>query len=123
MTPFGKKIRQLRQEKGVTLKEMSKAIGVSSPYLSSLEHGKRGTPTWAMVQRIIAYFNVIWDEAEELQRLAENSNPRIVVDTACLDPKATELANKLAINIAKLDPTTLDDLLKTLNKAVAFSDK
>jgi len=28
-------------------------------------------PTWMLLQRIIAYFNIIWDEAEELQRLAE----------------------------------------------------
>ena len=78
MTPFGQKIRQIRRTKNVSLKEMAEGVGVSSAYLSALEHGKRGTPTWAMVQRIIAYFNIIWDEAEELQRLAEISNPRIV---------------------------------------------
>ena len=71
MTPLGAKMRELREARGITLKEMAKALNVSSAYLSALEHGKRGRPTWGMLQRIIHYFQVIWDEAEELQRLAE----------------------------------------------------
>lgn len=118
MTPFGQKIRQIRRTKNVSLKEMAEGVGVSSAYLSALEHGKRGTPTWAMVQRIIAYFNIIWDEAEELQRLAEISNPRIVVDTAGLDPKATELANRLSTNIGRVEVRVLEDMILTLAKGV-----
>ena len=121
MTPFGSKLRQLRKAKGIKLKEMSEGVGVSSAYLSALEHGKRGTPTWAMVQRIISFFNVIWDDAEELQRLAEISDPRIVVDTAGMDPKATEFANRLALDIGKLDSKALDDLLISLSKAIVTS--
>jgi len=121
MTPFGNKLRQLRKAKGVKLKEMSEGVGVSSAYLSALEHGKRGTPTWAMVQRIISFFNVIWDEAEELQRLAELSDPRVVVDTAGMHPKATEFANRLAQDIDKLDPQSLDELLITLRKGITAS--
>ena len=104
MTPLGQKLRALREERGVTLKEMAKALNVSSAYLSALEHGRRGTPTWVLLQRIITYFNVIWDEAEELQRLAEISDPRVVVDTAGLSPEATEFANRLANDIGKLKP-------------------
>ncbi len=87
MTPLGQKMRELREARGVTLKEMAKALNVSSAYLSALEHGKRGKPTWMLLQRIIHYFNVIWDEAEELQRLAELSDPRVTIDTAGLDPR------------------------------------
>ena len=123
MTPFGQKIRQIRRTRNVSLKEMAEGVGVSSAYLSALEHGKRGTPTWAMVQRIIAYFNIIWDEAEELQRLAEISNPRIVVDTAGLDPKATELANRLSTDIGRVDVTVLEDLILTLAKGVVKNTK
>ncbi|HTJ58152.1 MAG TPA: helix-turn-helix transcriptional regulator [Devosiaceae bacterium] len=102
MTPLGAKLRALREERGASLKDMAKALNVSSAYLSALEHGKRGTPTWVLLQRIITYFNVIWDEAEELQRLAELSDPRVVVDTGGLSPEATEFANRLARDIGKL---------------------
>ncbi len=102
MTPFGERLRAMRTERGVSQKDMAAAIGVSPAYLSALEHGRRGTPTWAMVQKIIGYFNVIWDEAEELQMLAQTSDPRVVIDTAGLDPRATALANLLARRISAM---------------------
>ena len=96
--------------RGLSLKQMAAALGVSAAYLSALEHGRRGVPTWSLVQRIIAYFNVIWDEAEDLQRLVELSDPRVVVDTAGLAPEATALANRLARDISRLDAESLASL-------------
>ena len=114
MTPFGVKLRALRSERGITLKEMADAIGVSSAYLSALEHGRRGRPSWYLVQRIITFFNVIWDEAEEIERLAAISHPRVVIDTAGLDPLATELANLMADRIAELDNAELEKMIVRL---------
>jgi transcriptional regulator with XRE-family HTH domain len=116
MTPFGDRMRKLRAERGVTLKEMADAIGVSSAYLSALEHGKRGRPGWHLIQRILTFFNIIWDEAEEVVRLARISHPRITIDTSGLDPKATEFANRLADDIGKLDPAMLDELVAVLDR-------
>lgn len=107
MTPLGQKMRELRASRGVTLKQMASALNVSSAYLSALEHGKRGKPTWILLQRIIHYFNVIWDEAEELQRLAEMSDPKVTIDTGGLSPEATELANRLARDISRLSDEDL----------------
>jgi transcriptional regulator with XRE-family HTH domain len=70
MTPFGKRMRELRAERHVTLRQMADAVGVSAAYLSALEHGKRGRPGWSLIQRIITYFNIIWDDAEEVAQLA-----------------------------------------------------
>jgi len=116
MTPFGAKMRRLRAERGVTLKEMAEAVGVSAAYLSALEHGKRGRPGWHLIQRILAYFNIIWDEAEDVVQLARVSHPRITIDTSGLSPKATELANRLADDIGKLDLATLDDMIALLER-------
>lgn len=116
MTPFGQRMRKLRLERGITLKSMANDLGVSSAYLSALEHGKRGRPGWHLVQRINAFFNIIWDDAEEVVRLARLSHPRITIDTAGLDPKATELANRLAETIHKLDEKALDELLSVLEQ-------
>jgi transcriptional regulator with XRE-family HTH domain len=116
MTPFGARLRDLRQARGMTMKAMAAAIDVSPAYLSALEHGKRGRPSWDLLQRIIGHLNIIWDEAEELERLADLSHPRVVVDTEGLGPKATELANRLARSIRHLDEATLDRLLDILGK-------
>lgn len=115
MTPLGARLRAMRHERGVTLKEMAAALRVSSAYLSALEHGRRGKPTWILLQRIITYFNVIWDEAEELQRLAELSEPKVSIDTAGLAPEATELANRLARDIDRLE---VDDLVALRNELI-----
>lgn len=107
MTPLGAKIRELREARGISLKQMAAALNVSSAYLSALEHGKRGKPTGFLLHRMIAFFNVIWDEAEELQRLAELSDPKVTIDTGGLLPEATELTNRLAVDIRKLDAEDL----------------
>lgn len=118
MTPLGAKLRTLRAERGITLKQMAEALNVSSAYLSALEHGHRGKPTWFLLQRMIAYFNVIWDEAEELQRLAELSDPKISIDTAGLSPEATELANRLAADIGRLETSDLVELKNEIIRRV-----
>jgi transcriptional regulator with XRE-family HTH domain len=116
MTPFGERMRKLRAERKVTLKEMAEEIGVSSAYLSALEHGKRGRPGWHLLQRIISYFNIIWDEAEDVVRLARISHPRVVIDTSGLEPTATELANRLADDISALELKDLAEMLAVLDR-------
>jgi transcriptional regulator with XRE-family HTH domain len=108
MTPFGERLRTLREERGILLKDMAADLGVSATYLSALEHGRRSKPNWSFVQRVIHYFNIIWDEADELQRLADLSNPRIVVETAGLSQKATLFANLLSRTIGELSDAELD---------------
>jgi len=111
MTPFGEKVRQLRNDRGILMKKMATDLGVSSAYLSALEHGHRGRPGTGFLQQICGYFNLIWDEAEEIKRLAWLSHPRVTVDTAGLSPQATELANVMAESIGELDAETLQWIL------------
>lgn len=118
MTPFGEKLRALRAERGVSQKAMAEAIGVSAAYLSALEHGRRGAPTWTLIQKIIGYFNIIWDDAEDLARLAESSHPRVRIDTSGLSPAATELANLLAESIERLDEAELRRLSASIRTAL-----
>lgn len=122
LTPLGVKLRQLRQARGVTQAEMAEALNVSSAYLSALEHGKRGMPNWAFVQRIVGYFNLIWDDADELETLAFLSHPRVTVDTADLSPNATRLANVIAQRIGHLsasDCVYLENVIEMLIEGTA----
>ena len=119
MTPFGERLRALRAERGIALKTMAAALGLSPAYLSALEHGRRGRPTHALVVAICAQLNIIWDDADELARLARLSHPRVTVDTAGLAPSATELANLLAERIRKLQPETIARMLELLQSEAA----
>lgn len=115
MTPFGEKLRAIRAARGLALKDMAAGLQVSPAYLSAMEHGRRGKPSRRFVHRVCQYLGIIWDEAEELQRLADLSHPRVVVDTAGLSVKATLFANLLADRIAGLEEDKLDRLLKDLD--------
>ena len=115
MTPFGEKIRALRRDRNVSQADMAAALGVSAAYLSALEHGKRGAPPWPMVQKVIHYFGLIWDEAEALEALARLSRPKVTIDTAGLSPAATRAVNIMEARIARLSPVEIDALLAVLD--------
>lgn len=117
MTPFGAKLRSLRAARGVTLRALAGQLEVSPAYLSALEHGKRGAPSAGLVHQVCDVFGLIWDEAEELARLARQSHPRVVVNTAGLTPDQTALANRLAQDIRRLKPETVTALLALLDAA------
>ncbi len=114
MTPFGEKVRELRKIRGISQKQMAKKLAISPAYLSALEHGHRGRPSWALIQQIISFFNIIWDEAEELESLARVSHPRMVVDTSGLSVEATELVNLLNRDIKKMKQEQIEEMLKVV---------
>jgi transcriptional regulator with XRE-family HTH domain len=116
MTPFGEKLRDLRRGRKLSQKDMARALNVSAAYLSALEHGHRSAPSFEFVQRVIGYFHVIWDEAEELQRLGGLSDPKITIDTSGLSPKATELANLLSERISEIPEDELESLLAAVRR-------
>ncbi len=116
MTPFGQRVRELRYARGIALKQLAADLEISPAYLSALEHGHRGLPSEALVVQICEYFNLIWDDFEDMQRLAALSHPRIVVDTAGLTATHTELANELARRIGRLPRDTAQRLLDILRK-------
>jgi transcriptional regulator with XRE-family HTH domain len=111
LTPFGAKVRALRAARGHSQKRMAAELGLSAAYISALERGLRGRPAAGLVKQICGYFNLIWDEAEDLARLARLSHPRVVVNTAGLSALATELANLLAERIGELDEETIEWIL------------
>jgi transcriptional regulator with XRE-family HTH domain len=117
MTPFGERVRELRRERGLLMKDMAAHLGVSSAYLSALERGERGKPTWTLVQGVLHYFGIIWDEADELARLADLSDPKAKIETAGASPRATLLANRLAREIRGLSEADLQGMLRILDEA------
>ena len=123
MTPFGSKVREIRARRGLSLKKMAEDLGVTSAYFSALEHGHRGRPGSGLIQQICGYFDLSWDEAEDLERLAGLSHPRVVVDTSGLSPTATELANLLAGSIHDMDEDTIEWILHEIRGRLGAREK
>lgn len=117
MTPFGEKLRQLRQARGILQRDMAAALEISAPYLSALEHGRRGTPSAGLIHQICQYFGLIWDEADELTALAKTSRPRLRLNAAGLTPAQTALANRLTRELRHLDPATIEAIREVLDRS------
>ena len=83
LTQFGKAVRKARIDVGVTLGAMAAALNVSSPYMNSIEKGKRFVSVlW--VQRIEEFFRT-QGHFIELGALADVSNQRVSLEGLSLE--------------------------------------
>ena len=119
MTPFGRRMRELRAERGLTQQQQAEQLGVSKAYISALEIGNRGKPSAPFVDQICAWLGLIWDDAEELKTLAAMSHPKPTVDATGTHPDAVALANLLAQNIRALDGDACARLISRLREEMS----
>ena len=119
MTPFGRRMRELRAERGLTQQQQAEQLGVSKAYISALETGNRGRPSVPFVDQICAWLGLIWDDAEELKALAAISHPKPTIDAAGTHPEAVALANLLAQNIDSLDEDACERLMTRLREEIS----
>ncbi|MCQ6280282.1 helix-turn-helix domain-containing protein [Bacillus sp. EB600] len=55
---LGKRIREQRIEKGISLTQFAKQSGISKSYLSNLERGLQQNPSIEVLKKISEYLNV-----------------------------------------------------------------
>ena len=110
MTPFGIKLKNIRVQRHKSLKDLSKALKVSTAYVSMLENGKRGRPADGLIELICSYFNLSWEEADELKFLAKHSDINTKMNSEKLSLNATMLTNVLKNNIKWLTEEQLKKL-------------
>ena len=114
MTPFGIKLKNIRTQRKKSLKDLSKVLKVSTAYVSMLENGKRGKPADGMIELICSYFNLSWEEADELKFLAKHSDINTKMNSEKLSINATMLTNVLKNNIKWLADEQLKQLIITI---------
>ena len=122
MTPFGLKIRDWRYRKNFTLYQQATALGVTPAYLSALETGMRGRPSSVLVDQICVWLGLIWDDAEELKRLAALSHPKPSINARGSSAEAVYLANLLAKNINRLSPDDCRLLVDLIRRCLHLDD-
>ena len=72
---FGEKLRELRREKGLTLRALAEAVNVDFSYLSKIENSKAGYLPGADLIRSLA--DVLGADALELLQLADKVPPEV----------------------------------------------
>jgi transcriptional regulator with XRE-family HTH domain len=68
---LGQKIRELREARQLSLRALAEKAGVSAPFLSDLEHGRRGT------ERIDDIARALGVKASELKKLDGKLTPEL----------------------------------------------
>ena len=118
MTPFGLKMRELRRQHNRTQQQQASFLGVSKAYISALETGWRGQPSAIFVDQICVWLGLIWDDAENLKRLASLSHPKPSIDVRGKTANAVYLSNLLAQNINSLSPEDCSDLIREIERLI-----
>ena len=111
MTPFGIRLKYIRVQRHKSLNDLSRALKVSIAYVSMLENGKRGRPADGLIELICSYFNLSWEEADELKFLAKHSDINTKMNSEKLSLNATMLTNVLKNNIKWLTEEQLKNLI------------
>lgn len=116
LTPFGKQVRKLRIDVGVTLKSMADAMGVTSSYLSAIETGKRAI-TDQVLNSIISYFGNVGVLANaELAKAARDSQQSVEINLSGKNQNAREVAMAFARNFDELSDDEFARLRELLTK-------
>jgi SOS-response transcriptional repressor LexA len=63
---FGERLKELRKNKGLKIRELESLSGVSNAYLSQLENGKRGKPSPEIIKKLAPHIGVTYTELMKL---------------------------------------------------------
>lgn len=115
LSKFGKTVRKLRIDKGVTLKAMAETLGKTSAYLSAVETGRKNPPG-RLVEQIATYFNLPPHEAEGLQQAAEESRTEVTLPMVGFNDAQREVAAAFARQFSSLTKEELEQIRVLLEK-------
>lgn len=112
ITKFGRELRKLRLDLGITLFEMAQAIEVSSSLLSSVETGKKPA-TDVLMNKLFSVYPAVRDRAAEFRRLAEETQKEVTINLKSNQHAgANELAMSFARKFDSFSEAEIDQLLK-----------
>ena len=110
-TSLGQRLRKLRDKAGLSARELAKRIGVSSPFLSDIELGRR-FPSEEVLVKLTAALNVPLEDLKQYDNRAPVADLKRLMDS---DPKLG-LAFRTALEKVKSGELTTEDLIDRLSK-------
>lgn len=115
MTPFGRFMRYIRTEKGLLLKDVANMLGVTSAYLSALEHGKKGQPSATMIATLESKLKLSPQQRRELRDAVRDSMNSMDIPSKAT-PFAFETANAFARKLPNLSEQQLRRIKSILDQ-------
>ncbi|HEC16021.1 MAG TPA: XRE family transcriptional regulator [Sedimenticola sp.] len=115
LSRFGKTVRKLRIDKGVTLKAMAETLGKTSAYLSAVETGRKNPPD-KLVRDIAAFFELPKKETEDLKKAAQESRSEVNISMMGFSDAQREVAAAFARQFSTLTEDELEQIRGLLKK-------
>jgi transcriptional regulator with XRE-family HTH domain len=110
-TSLGQRLRELRDKADLSVRELAKRIGVSSPFLSDIELGRR-FPSEEVLGKLAAALNVQLEDLKQYDNRAPIADLKRLMDS---DPKLG-LAFRTAVEKVKSGELTAEELIARLSK-------
>lgn len=101
LSNYGKVLRKIRIDKGLTMAQMAKAVGITSAYLSTIERGKRNIPK-SLTQNVINHYELSNEQVTELQKAEYLSMDSVEIDISSAGLHERILVLSLAKNLKNM---------------------
>ena len=115
-TRFGEYMRILRVKHHEVMGDIAKLLGVSTPFLSAVENGKKNVPAeWFAV--IAEHYDLTDEEQSELREAIENSKTQIKLNLSGFSAYQREAALQFARSFGDIDENTAQKILELLKRS------
>lgn len=115
LTVFGKEVRKLRLDRGMIMKSMADMLGVSSAYLSSIEHGDKPIPK-NFISRLAEALELTPEEIERLESAAKDSSTEVSINVSGLPVSKQRVANSFARALDRLTEKDIEEIKGILER-------
>jgi len=110
---FGSRLRELREEKDVSMRSLARHMGWSSAYMADIEHSRRKPPSPEKINNMASFLEV---DAKELLELAESEARKVEIRLDRDRPHRTKIAVALARSWEELSDEDLEEVNAILMK-------
>ena len=114
VTPFGVFVRKLRVEYDETGRDMSRKLGVSPSYLSSIELGDRAIPAYFRTS-IGELYKLDKEALKEYDKACQESSGIVILKLKRCTPYARKCALTFFRKLETLSKVQVDEIHKILN--------
>ena len=114
MTSFGRFMKIQRIKKNEVMGDTAKLLGVTIPYISAVENGKRNVPEeW--LPKLIKHYELTNDEQEELKKAVEELKTQVKITLNNATNYQRQVVFQLERSFDNLDEETANEIMKLLN--------
>lgn len=108
---IGKKISELRKNRGWTQKQLAEKIGVTQSYIGNIENGTRNLSNIETVNKLLEVFNISFDYLFEEFILSLKSN------------KKSKIYKKFELELSQMDINNLELIHNIVIEFVKYKEK